>query len=79
MIRKDVLTEKVLEVISVDTGWSLTKTPNDVFVTGIKEITSIPAIYSAVLEYEGKYYKIGTKRLEVTDMQVMISQMKDRR
>jgi plasmid segregation protein ParM len=41
-----------------------------VFVTGVKEITSIPALYVDTLEYKGRYYKIGTSRQEVKDTKV---------
>ena len=33
-----------LEVIAIDHGWSLMKTPSSVFVSGIKEITTKPAL-----------------------------------
>lgn len=51
-----------LEVIGIDHGWSMMKTISQVFVTGVKEITTTPAFFGDVLEYEGKYYKIGTVR-----------------
>jgi plasmid segregation protein ParM len=59
-----------LEVIAIDHGWSMIKTVNEVFVTGVKEITSIPALYVDTLEYKGRYYKIGTSRQEVKDTKV---------
>ena len=51
-----------LEVIGIDHGWSMMKTVTQVFVTGVKEITTTPALFGDVLEYDGKYYKIGTVR-----------------
>lgn len=54
-----------IEVIGIDHGWSMMKTASSVFVTGIKEITTTPALYTDTLEYEGKFYKIGTTRQEV--------------
>ena len=54
-----------LEVIGIDHGWSMMKTVTQVFVTGVKEITTTPALFGDVLEYDGKYYKIGTVRQEV--------------
>ncbi len=56
-----------IEVIGIDHGWSLMKSVSEVFVTGIKEITSVPALYRDTLEYKGKYYKAGTSRQEVKD------------
>lgn len=56
-----------IEVIGIDHGWSMMKSVSEVFVTGIKEITSIPALYRDTLEYKGKYYKAGTNRQEVKD------------
>ena len=41
------------------------KTISQVFVTGVKEITTTPALFGDVLEYEGKFYKVGTVRQEV--------------
>ena len=34
-----------LEIIGIDHGWSMMKGTNDVFVTGVKEITTTPAMY----------------------------------
>lgn len=44
-----------LEVIGIDHGWSMMKTISQVFVTGVKEITTTPALFGDVLEYEGKF------------------------
>lgn len=43
-----------LEVIGIDHGWSMMKTVTQVFVTGVKEITTTPALFGDVLEYDGK-------------------------
>ena len=51
-----------LEVIGIDHGWSQMKTVHEVFSSGVEEILSEPAFFDDVLEYDGKYYKIGTKR-----------------
>nr|WP_330424745.1 hypothetical protein [Agathobacter rectalis] len=59
-----------LEVIGIDHGWSMMKTISQVFVTGVKEITTPPALFGDVLEYEGKFYKVGTVRQEVKDTKV---------
>lgn len=59
-----------LEVIGIDHGWSMMKTVTQVFVTGVKEITTTPALFGDVLEYEGKFYKVGTVRQEVKDTKV---------
>ena len=56
-----------IEVIGIDHGWSMMKSVSEVFVTGIKEITSIPALYRDTLEYKGRYYRVGTNRQEVKD------------
>ena len=57
-----------LEVIGIDHGWSMMKTVTQVFVTGVKEITTTPALFGDVLEYDGKYYKIGTVSVGVLSM-----------
>ena len=59
-----------LEVIGIDHGWSMMKTISQVFVTGVKEITTTPALFGDVLEYKGKFYKVGTVRQEVKDTKV---------
>ena len=59
-----------LEVIGIDHGWSMMKTIFRVFVTGVKEITTTPALFGDVLEYKGKFYKVGTVRQEVKDTKV---------
>lgn len=56
-----------IEVIGIDHGWSNCKTVSQVFVTGVKEITTEPALFDNVLEYKGKYYKVGGFRQEVKD------------
>ncbi len=59
-----------VEVIGIDHGWANMKSSNEIFISGIKEITTEPALYDNVLEYKGKYYKIGGKRLEVKKTKV---------
>lgn len=56
-----------IEVIGIDHGWSNCKTVSQVFVTGVKEITTEPALFDNVLEYKDKYYKVGGFRQEVKD------------
>ncbi len=62
--------EKHIEVIGIDHGWSNMKTVTQIFTTGVKEITTEPAFYDDVVELDGKYYKVGGKRLEVRDTKV---------
>lgn len=59
-----------IEVIGIDHGWSSCKTNNFVFVSGVHEITTEPAIFDNVLEFGNKYYKIGGERLKVKDTKV---------
>ena len=49
-------------IIGVDHGWSQMKTAESVFSAGVEEILSEPAFFDDVLEYGGKYYKVGTRR-----------------
>ncbi|MFA9465954.1 MAG: hypothetical protein ACERKN_16860, partial [Velocimicrobium sp.] len=51
--------EQEIEIIGIDHGWSMVKTSSQVFVTGVKEITTEPGMFDDVLELDGKYYKIG--------------------
>lgn len=46
------------------------KTIGSVFISGVKEISTEPALYDNLLEYEGKYYKIGGERFEVKETKV---------
>lgn len=59
-----------IEVIGIDHGWSMMKTASQVFVTGIKEITTTPALFGDTLEYRGRYYKVGTNRQEVKETKI---------
>ena len=60
-----------IEVIGIDHGWSQMKTVNaPVFSSGIREILTEPAFYDDVLEYDGKYYKVGTARETVLENKV---------
>ena len=68
--RKATIMANKIEVIGIDHGWSMMKTASQVFVTGVKEITTTPALYGDTLEYEGRYYKVGTNRQEVKDTKV---------
>ena len=51
--------DKHIEVIGIDHGWSGMKTVSQVFTTGVKEITTEPAFFNNVVEYNGSYYKVG--------------------
>ena len=62
--------DRHIEVIGVDHGWSGMKTVSQVFTTGVKEITTEPTFYNNVVEFNGSYYKVGGKRLEVRDLKV---------
>ncbi len=62
--------DKSTIVIGIDHGWSGMKTVHEVFTSGCKEISTEPAFTENLLEYGGKYYKIGSKRLEVKDTKV---------
>lgn len=62
--------DKRMEVIGIDHGWTNIKTATQIFTTGIKEITTEPAFFDNVLEWNHSYYKVGGKRLEVRDTKV---------
>lgn len=53
------------EIIGIDHGWSYIKTANSVFKSGVKEISTEPAFFDDVLDYKGKFFKVGTSRMEV--------------
>lgn len=58
-----------IKIIAIDHGWSHIKTKNTVFVSGVEENIS-PTFFDNVLEYNGKYYNIGARRIEVKDTKV---------
>lgn len=62
--------DKHIEVIGVDHGWSGMKTVSQVFTTGVKEITTEPAFFNNIVAYNGSFYKVGGRRLEVRDLKV---------
>ncbi len=59
-----------IEIIGVDHGFSMMKTVSQVFTSGVGEITSEPALYENLLEYQGRYFRIGGKRLTVKQTKV---------
>ncbi len=59
-----------IEIIGVDHGFSMMKTVSHVFTSGVGEITSEPAIHENLLEYKGRYYRIGSERLTVKPTKV---------
>lgn len=56
-----------IEIIGIDHGWSMVKTATQVFPTGVKEIANEPPMRNDILEYDGRFYSIGERRLEVRD------------
>lgn len=59
------------EIIGIDHGWSFIKTVNNVFKSGVMEISTEPAFFDDVLEYKDKFYKVGTSRMEVKKNKVV--------
>lgn len=54
-----------LMIVGVDNGYGIMKTANTDYITGLVEYPSEPAMKTNVIEFEGKYYVIGGKRLSV--------------
>lgn len=65
------MTEERIEVIGIDHGWSNIKTANQIFVSGVKEMATEPALQDNLFEYQNAYYKVGTRRMEVKDTKVV--------
>lgn len=59
-----------IEVIGIDHGWSLIKTESQVFATGIVEIPNEPPMKNDILEFNGRFYSIGERRMEVRSEKV---------
>ena len=60
--------DRQIEVIGIDHGWSGMKTVSQTFTSGVKEITTEPAFLSNIVEFQGAYYRVGGRRLEVRDL-----------
>ena len=56
--------------IGIDHGWSHIKTRNTCFVSGVGELGSEPMVYDNILEYNGRYCRIGGDRLKVQEDKV---------
>lgn len=56
--------EQEIEIIGIDHGWSQIKTASQVFTTAVEEAHS-PTFYDNIVEYKGKCYSIGGRRIEV--------------
>lgn len=56
--------------LGIDHGWSHIKTRNSCFVSGVAELGSEPMVYENILEYNGKYYRVGGERLKVQENKV---------
>lgn len=63
--------EERIEIIGIDHGWSNIKTANHVFISGVKEMSTEPALQDNLIKYQNTYYKIGTSRMEVKDTKVV--------
>ena len=51
--------EKNIQIIGVDAGYGNIKTANTVFATGITAYDHEPMFGGNVMEYQGKWYRIG--------------------
>ena len=60
-----------IEVIGIDHGWAMMKTFSQVFTAGLGEIKTEPAIYENLLEYDGRYFRVGGERLTVKPTKVI--------
>ena len=63
------MVDKVI-AIGIDHGWSHIKTRNSCFVSGVGELGGEPMVWDNILEYNGKYYRIGGERLKVQEDKV---------
>lgn len=59
-----------IEIIGIDHGWSKIKTANSIFVTGVKKMTTRPALPNNIVYWNGQAYEVGGERLEVKENKV---------
>ena len=64
------MSENNVIAIGIDHGWSHIKTRNSCFVSGVGELGGEPMVWDNILEYNGKYYRIGGDRLKVQEDKV---------
>lgn len=65
-----------IEVIGIDHGWSKIKTVNGIFTTGVKKMTTRPALSNNIVYWGGQAYEVGGERLEVKEDKVSDSNFK---
>lgn len=65
-----------VEIIGIDHGWSKIKTANSIFTTGVKKMTTQPALTSNIVYSGGQAYEVGGERLEVKENKVSDSNFK---
>lgn len=51
--------------IGVDNGYGNTKSRHSVFLSGVKELPVKPPIEKTTVEYEGKYYSVGSQKMSI--------------
>lgn len=64
------MSNQKIEVIGIDHGWSKIKTVNSVIATGVKKITTRPALPNNIVYWGGEAYEVGGDRLEVKENKV---------
>jgi len=69
--RKKQMEHNHIDIIGVDHGFFMMKTVSHIFTSGVGEITSEPAIHENLMEYQGRYFRIGGKRLTVKPTKVL--------
>lgn len=65
-----------VEIIGIDHGWSKIKTANSIFTTGVKRMTTRPALPNNIVYLGGQAYEVGGERLEVKEDKVSDSNFK---
>ena len=65
-----------VEIIGIDHGWSKIKTANSIVTTGVKRMTTRPALPNNIVYLGGQAYEVGGERLEVKEDKVSDSNFK---
>jgi len=68
--KRRIIMDKNTVVIAIDHGWSNMKTVHETFTSGIREITTEPALFENVLEKDGKYYIVTDRWQRFTEQMI---------
>lgn len=70
MVDEEKMDYSNVKIIGIDHGWPMMKNVSHVFTAGDGEIKTEPVIYENLLEYEGRFFRVGGERLTVKSTKI---------